>query len=68
MMGRIFERLGGKGNNVGWLFILGGLGGLIIQGLIGYYWDGRWRRFGRGMRYLLIAGGIGVIRVVLLRN
>lgn len=68
MMARIFQTLGANPNNLGWFFILPPLAGLIIQPLIGYYSDRTWTRFGRRMPYLLIAGPIGVITLVLLPN
>lgn len=68
MMGRIFQTLGANPNKLGWFFILPPLTGLIIQPLIGYYSDHTWNRFGRRMPYLLIAGPIGALVLVLLPN
>lgn len=68
MMGRIFQTLGANPNNLGWFFILPPLVGMIVQPLIGYYSDRTWTRFGRRMPYLLIAGPIGAIVLVLLPN
>lgn len=68
MMGRIFQTLGADPNNLGWFFILPPLAGMIVQPLIGYYSDRTWTRFGRRMPYLLIAGPIGAIVLVLLPN
>ena len=50
------------------VFILPPLVGMIVQPLIGYYSDRTWTRFGRRMPYLLIAGPIGAIVLVLLPN
>ena len=67
MMGRIFQTLGANPNNLGW-FYFATLVGMIVQPLIGYYSDRTWTRFGRRMPYLLIAGPIGAIVLVLLPN
>lgn len=68
MMARIFQTLGANPNKLGWFFILPPLAGLIIQPLIGYYSDRTWTRHGRRMPYLLVAGPIGAITLVLLPN
>ncbi|MGI2314213.1 SLC45 family MFS transporter [Staphylococcus cohnii] len=68
MMGRIFQTLGADPNNLGWFFILPPLAGMIIQPLIGYYSDRTWTKYGRRMPYLLIAGPIGAIVLILLPN
>ncbi|GAW65159.1 sugar transporter [Ligilactobacillus acidipiscis] len=67
-MGRIFQTLGADPNNLGWFFILPPLAGMVIQPLIGKYSDQTWTRFGRRMPYLLVAGPIGAIVLVLLPN
>ncbi|GEP83629.1 sugar transporter [Staphylococcus piscifermentans] len=68
MMARIFQTLGANPNKLGWFFILPPLAGLIIQPLIGYYSDRTWTRYGRRMPYLLVAGPIGAITLVMLPN
>ncbi|WP_283678547.1 SLC45 family MFS transporter [Lentilactobacillus sp. Marseille-Q4993] len=67
-MGRIFQTLGANPNNLGWFFILPPLAGMVIQPLIGKYSDKTWTKFGRRMPYLLIAGPIGAIVLILLPN
>lgn len=68
MMGRIFQTLGANPNNLGWFFILPPLAGMVIQPLIGYYSDHTWNRFGRCMPFLLVAGPIGALVLILLPN
>ncbi|MBN7274793.1 MFS transporter [Ligilactobacillus pobuzihii] len=67
-MGRIFQTLGADPNNLGWFFVLPPLAGMIVQPLIGKYSDRTWTRFGRRMPYLLVAGPIGALVLLLLPN
>ncbi len=67
-MGRIFQTLGANPNNLGWFFILPPLAGMVIQPLIGKYSDKTWTKYGRRMPYLLVAGPIGAIVLILLPN
>ena len=67
-MSRIFQTIGANPNSLGWFFILPPLAGMIIQPLIGKYSDRTWNRFGRRMPYLLFAGPLAAIVLILLPN
>lgn len=67
-MGRIFQTIGADPTKLGYFFILPPLAGMIVQPLIGQYSDRTWTKFGRRMPYLLVAGPLTALVLMLFPN
>ncbi|KRO03970.1 major facilitator superfamily permease [Levilactobacillus paucivorans] len=69
-MSRIFQTIGADPNSLGWFFILPPLAGLIVQPIVGYYFDRTWlpKLGGRRLPYLLLGTIVALIVMCLLPN
>jgi maltose/moltooligosaccharide transporter len=67
-MSPIFEFLGAKESQLGWLWIAAPLTGLLVQPIVGHLSDRTWNRLGRRRPYFLVGAILSTLALMAMPN